>query len=144
MFDGTIDQYKFDFLLKTLAFGHLNLCRYSTDEFKTISLEALKEILGNRKAERWLLQLLQIRKERGEGEILLLHLTENSIYDRFNRLFFSEQRMFQFYCETQSLPLLNLKDNARVSVITSLPDHLLDLKPKNFWQKWASISLNIV
>lgn len=134
MFEGPLDdKFKSDFLFKTLAFGHLNL--YFSKDVEFISLEELENILGDRKAERWLRKLLRARKQ----EISLIRLPENMYVDDFHRLFFSESKMFQYYCETQNLPLLNMSDNARIAIVTPLPDKLLELEPNNFWKKWASI-----
>jgi hypothetical protein len=109
-----------------------------------MSIEDLEHIMGNRKAERWLLHLLRTRKQTSDEEILLMSLPGNSINDAFRRLFFSEPKIFQLYCETQSLPILNIQDNARIAIVTRLPRNLLDLEPKNFWKEWASTPANLV
>jgi len=109
-----------------------------------MSIDDLENIMGNRKAERWLLHLLRTRKQTSDDEILLMTLPGNSINDAFHRLFFSETKIFQHYCETQSLPVLNIQDNARIAIVTRLPGKLLELEPKNFWKKWASTPANLV
>jgi hypothetical protein len=145
VFDGALpDKYKEEFLSKALAFGHLGLFLHSTNEFKPMSTEDLENIMGNRKAERWLLHLLRIRKQTSDEEILLMSLPGNSIDDASHRLFFSEPKIFQLYCETQSLPVLNIQDNARIAIVTRLPRNLLELEPKNFWKKWASTPANLI
>ena len=107
------------------------------DKFDTISLEDVKNLLGDRKAERWFLDVLQTLKQRNREEIQLLRLPENSIEDGFHRLFFSEPKMLQFYYETRNLPLLNIENNAKLALLTPLPDDLLELEPKTFWKKWV-------
>src|SRR5579862_4742225 len=125
---------KEEFLFKFFTFGHLNL--HFKENLETISLEEVGSIVGNQKVGKWMRKLL-----KAQPPIQAVRLPNGGRGEWLQHLFFSEPLMFQHYCQTQKLPMATADDNARVALVTSLPDKLLELEPEKFFQKWVMTTL---
>lgn len=129
------DKSKHEFLCQALTFGHLKVV--SMVGTQPLSLEELELAVGDQQAGRWLCQLLRARIETHSERLSFLRLAENSYDHRLHRLFFSEEKLFQYYWDAQNFPL-SQGNAARIAIVTALPDRLLELaEPPRFWDKLA-------
>lgn len=103
-----------------------------------LSLEQVEVALGGQRGEQWLRQLLRACMESDSKRISFLRLPENRYDPRLHSLFFSDEKMFQYYCDTQNIPVSSNGDVGRIAIVTSLPERLLELEPRKFWENLAT------
>lgn len=108
---------------------------YFEEDVEFLVKNDFESLLGNQRADRWVRKLLNAR-ERSQ-DLKFVRLPPTTFDDRFHHLFFSEARVYDCYCETEHFPILNIKDNARICIVTQLPQNLLELEPEKFWEKWV-------
>jgi len=85
-------------------------------------------------AEQWLAELLM---DSTDNEVKIATTTEPVFESCYQRLFYSEPSVFQQYLSGKEIPILTLDRQLQTFMITDLPEDLLELKPRRFWQFWV-------
>ena len=114
-------------LFKALAYGHLNCL--AEEDIEIISRERLRSALAGRRAEGYFWELIEETSDYN----VLFGILSRDFEDPSRRLFYSDPEVFEYYLNTHSMSLLTFEDQARIVILTKLPDRLLDLFPETFW-----------
>jgi hypothetical protein len=121
-------------LRKILGYGHWDLLQ--NHDFHVIARdEFIFSLRQDHLPELWLQKTLdEERYQNCKIAVLNASVMERS----YQHLFFSEPDVFQRYIEKGQVPLLSLERQMQVVLITDLPENLLDLQPRRFWDYWVS------